>query len=269
MLYDRDFNILTSDEKEKITAAEAFKAKTLVNGEGWSTEDFYKYHELLPQVAHFHNSLFPNNLLHPDSLRDKEVNERIKKDFTKLLDSEITERDILNFINENKFYNIIGSIFQGYLFGHHQAYMFKEFELTSTYKADYLLIGKSSGGYSFIFIELENPYGQITTKSGEFGSTFRKGITQVEDWDSWIEANYSSLRLIFDKYKNPRIELPKEFFILDKSRLNYVVIAGRRTDFNEKTYEKKRKFLKRNNINIMHYDNLFDNFENLLKERNY
>ncbi len=269
MLYERDFNILTAEERERIKKAESFKANTAINGEGWSTEDFYKYHELLPQVAHFHNSLFPNNLLHPDSLKDKEVNERIKNDFKKLLDSEITERAILNFINENKFYNIVGSIFQGYLFGHHQAFMFKEFELTSTYMADYVLIGKSSGGYSFIFIELENPYGQITTKSGEFGNTFRKGIKQVEDWDSWLEANYSSLRLIFDKYKNPRIDLPKEFFSLDKSRLNYVVIAGRRTDFLEKTYEQKRKYLKRNNINIMHYDNLFDSFVNLLKERNY
>jgi len=189
--------------------------------------------------------------------------------FKTLLDLEITEREILNFINNNKYYNIIGSIFQKYLFGHHEAFLFKEFELTSTYKADYLLIGRGSGGYSFVFIELENPYGQITNKNGEFGGTFRKGIKQVEDWDTWLEANYSSLRLIFDKYKNPRMDLTKEFNVLDKSRFNYVVIAGRRKDFNEKTYELKRKYLKRNNINIMHYDNLYDHFIDLTKHKNY
>lgn len=269
MLYDRDFNILTSDESEKIKKAESFKARTAILKNGWTPENFLKYRELLPEAADFHNSLFPNNLLYPDSIRNKDLNEKIRKDFETLLDSKITERDILNFINNNKYYNIIGSIFQKYLFGHHQAFLFKEFELTSTYKADYLLIGRGSGGFGFVFIELENPYGQITTKNGEFGGTFRKGIKQVEDWDSWLEANYSSLKLIFDKYKNPRMELTKEFNSLDKSRLNYVVIAGRRTDFNEKTYELKRKYLKRNNINIMHYDNLLDYFNDLSKQNNY
>lgn len=54
-----------------------------------------------------------------------------------------------------------------------------------------------------------------------------------------------------------------------KSRLNYVVVAGRRNDFSEKTYEIGRKFQKRNNIRIMHYDNLIDAFKELTRHRNY
>ncbi len=192
MLYDRDYNILTEDELSRIEQAESYKEKSSVLNCGWSVENMFKYHEILPEAARYYNSLFPNNRLNPDSLKDMSINKKIESEFQKLLDSEITERNILNFINENRYYNLIGSIFQWYTFGHHDAYLFKEFEFPSTHKADYLLIGGSSGGYSFVFIELENPYGQITQKNGEFGDTFRKGIKQAEDWDSWLESNYSS-----------------------------------------------------------------------------
>jgi hypothetical protein len=269
MLYERDYNILTTEEKADIVKAESHKEKTYSKINSWTTENFFKYHDILPEAAEFYNSLFPNNLLHPTSLNEKEVNKDIEQRFIKLINSNISERDVLNFINDNKFYNIIGSIFQWFLFGHHKAFLFKEFEFPSTYKADYLLIGRNSGGYHFVFVELENPYGQITLKDGELGTTFRKGIKQVNDWDSWIESNFSSLRLIFDKYKSPRRELSKEFYSLDKSRLNYVVIAGRRKDFNDKTYEIKRKFKKNNNINLMHYDNLIDAYKDLIREKNY
>lgn len=269
MLYDRDYHILTDEERIRLEQAESFKEKSYLLTDGWTTEELFKYHEILPEAARYYNSLFPNNLLNPDTLKETIINKKIETEFQMLLDSDITERDILNFINVNKYYNLIGSIFQWYTFGHHIAYLFKEFEFPSTHKADYLLIGRSSGGYSFVFIELENPYGQITQKNGEFGDTFRKGIKQAEDWDSWLESNFSSLSLIFEKYKNPRIDLPKEFHKLDKSRLNYVVVAGRRNDFSEKTYEIGRKFHKRNNIRIMHYDNLIDAFKELIKHRNY
>ncbi|WP_159523877.1 Shedu anti-phage system protein SduA domain-containing protein [Sunxiuqinia indica] len=269
MLYERDYNILTEEEKERIEEAELHKSKTYPKLDGWSTEDFFKYHELLPQSSYFYNSLFPNNLLQIDSLKNNELNKNIEQNFVELINGEITERDILNFINNNRYYNLIGAIFQWFQFGHHKAYLFKEFEFPTTYKADYLLVGRNSGGYHFVFIELENPYGQITQKDGELGTTFRKGIKQVNDWDSWIESNFSSLRLSFEKFKSPRKELSKEFLLLDKSRLNYVVIAGRRSDFNDKTYEIKRKYLKNNNIHIMHYDNLIDAYKNLIREKNY
>lgn len=269
MLYDRNYNILTEEERIRLEQAESFKEKLCLLPDGWTAYDIFKYHEILPDAARYYNSLFPNNLLNPDTLKEDSVNEKIESEFQELLNSDITERDILNFINGNKYYNIIGSILQWYTFGHHEAFLFKEFEFPSTHKADYLLIGRSSGGYSFVFIELENPYGQITQKNGEFGDTFRKGIKQVEDWDSWLESNYSSLSLIFDKYKSVRNDFPREFYKLDKSRLNFVVIAGRRNDFSEKTYEISRRYLKRNNIRIAHYDNLVDSYKDLIKFKNY
>ena len=71
-------------------------------------------------------------------------------------------------------------------------HLFPEFQLGGLYKADYLLVGMSSGGFEFIFVELKNPYGKITLKDGQSGAEFRNGISQLEDWKRWLPSNYSS-----------------------------------------------------------------------------
>ena len=82
---------------------------------------------------------------------------QMKNFFSLLSDEACTERSILNFIKDKKYYHIIGSIIWGLSIniGNHGVYLFPEFQLGNSYKADYLLVGKSSGGYEFIFIELE------------------------------------------------------------------------------------------------------------------
>jgi hypothetical protein len=52
--------------------------------------------------------------------------------------------------------------------------------------------------------------------------------------------------------------LPEEFYKLDKTRIKYVVVAGRRNDFNKKLRRKKRKLADDKKIILMHYDNLLD-----------
>jgi hypothetical protein len=270
MLYDRDYNTLTEDETAKLGEAEGYKRNNLGKLGEISSEVLYKYHDLKPQAAYHYESLFPNNYLYIDSLADKAKLRKIEAEFKTLLESDISERNILYFINENKYYNLIASLFHaGYTFGHHDAYLFKEFEFPTTYKADYLLIGKNSHGYHFLFVELENPTGSITTKDGAFGQIIRKGIKQVRDWDKWIEGNFHSLGLTFNKYKNQRIELPKEFRTLNKTRISYVVIAGRRADFNEETYDEKRNLYRNENIQVLHYDNLIDLFNVFQTTNNY
>ena len=63
--------------------------------------------------------------------------------------------------------------------------------------------------------------------------------------------------------------MPNEFRTLNKSRINYLVIAGRRSDFNENTYDLKRRLLRSEQINLLHYDNLLDSFDSLKSMNNY
>lgn len=271
MLYERDYNILTKDELILYEEIEKFKKDSTTFPLGViPISVLNKYHQKKPKAAYHYESLFPNNFLLPRNLENKSYLNKIENEFNTLLQTDISERNILSFVNKNKYYDLIASLFNsGYTFGHHDAYLFKEFELTSTYKVDYLLIGKNSHGYNFLFIELENPTGSITTKDGEFGHTIRKGIKQVTDWNKWLEGNFHTLSLILNKYKNPRIELPNEFRTLNKSRMNYLVMAGRRGDFNENTYDLKRRLFRSEQINLLHYDNLLDCFSNLKSRKNY
>ncbi|MBS1587161.1 MAG: DUF4263 domain-containing protein [Bacteroidetes bacterium] len=270
MLYNRDYTVLTEEEKTMWEKVEADLNRVKKKNDGAITaKGLNDYWKNIPRAAAHCKTLFPNNYLNVDELEEVDKLSSIKVQLELLLDSEPTEREILSFIQKSEAYYIIGSIFQYYNFGHHIAYAFKEFQLPPNFQVDYLLIGKNSGGFEFIFIELENPVGNITTTGGDFGVTIRKGLKQVDDWNNWLEVNYSHLKLMFEKYKIDSQLLPNEFFELDKTRLHFVVVAGRRKNYTAKTYRLRRKLRKENNVLVLHYDNLLDGIDHLIAVKNY
>lgn len=216
-----------------------------------------------------HIGLFPNNELIDPRFEEKELYKTKINEFFDLLNEEDTkEREILNFIRDREAFFIIASLLRLYDFGHHCRYLFREFPLGTSYAVDFLIIGKGSGGYRLIFVELESVNGRITNAKGELGEVFRKGLNQVEDWKSWLDSNYSNLREIFNKSKGKYENLPKELIEYDSTRMYYVVIGGRRSDFSEKTYTLRRR-LERNSIKLLHYDNLVDLSEDLINYGDY
>lgn len=132
----------------------------------------------------------------------------------------------------------IAGVFKYYNFGYHDAHIFPEFTI-GKYIADYLLVGKASGGYEFVFVELEHPNSRTTLKSGHEGEAFRKGTYQIYDWIAEIEANFSASLATIIKYSD-KPSLPKEFSEYDSSRFHYAVVAGLREDYNETTYRNRR-----------------------------
>ncbi|KAB1064733.1 Shedu anti-phage system protein SduA domain-containing protein [Salibacter halophilus] len=260
MLYERNYSKLTTKEQ-----ADYNKAKEILkNPKGVSATHIDEIHELLSEAGHHYDSLFPNNYIFFNYIKHKKVH-KLFDEFRSLLNTKTTlERDIQRFIKEKEAYFIIESLFTFYDFGHHDAYLFYEFPFPPNYSVDYLLVGKNSGGYEFLFIELESPNQSITLKDGRLGESYRKGIKQIEDWDFWIDSNFSSLKNVFKKHKSPRKELPIEFFELDKTRIHYLVIAGKRKHYTPETYRLRRKGV--NNISIKHYDNLIDSTEKYINE---
>lgn len=214
------------------------------------------------ELRHY-NSLFPNNHIllmqyKKDNHITDETNELTEKFYSLIHDDKTKERDILNFINKTPAYHIIMSILNAgiYMFGNHGTYLFPEFPLGNTYRADYLIIGKSSGGYDFLFVELESPNGSVTIKNGQLGVVYRKGQIQIYDWQNWIEGNFD----IFSDYLNTQkghMPLPIEFVKYDSTRFHYAVVAGLRSDYDETTYRLRRKETT-NNLLLLHYDNLYD-----------
>jgi hypothetical protein len=224
-----------------------------------------------PDKIRYCLELFPSNYLDHKTLKKEEELSNLCEDFKILFDDTNTkEQDILNFIRDRGAYHIIGSIQkENYNFGHHGTFIFPEFKLGSSYEADYLILGKNSDGFHLVFVELQNPYGKIVISNGDEGEEIRKGLNQVDDWDRWIEGNYSSISEVLERYKHPNLDLPKEFYKLDKTRIKYVVVAGRRSDFSEKLRWKKRKLSESKKIILLHYDNLYDFAVKAIGENTY
>lgn len=265
-IYQRDYNQLTVDEKTKY---EEIKIKETKDTQLGMINLYCEY----PAAVKHYLSLFPNNHIFLNDVKKSCDIHSINMQFSSLVHSETTnERDIIRFINHSaKAYYIICSIFNagGYNFGHHDAYVFPEYRLGDDYRADYLLIGKNSGGYEFIFVELEKPNGRVTLQDGNPGQVMRLGNFQINDWKSWVDSNFHKLKNFFDSEKRKDVELPDEFYKFDSTRVHYVVVAGTRETYNEKTYQFRRREKLNSNIVYLHYDNLIDASERLLEHNSF
>lgn len=264
-IYHRDYSVLTSEE---VAEWETLKEqeKSIPLGGNWIVKSLNGSY---PKAVRHFMSLFPNNHLDTVDLRDGETLAKLSSAFLNELNKpHVNEADVLKFIKESGAYPIIASILKAhYSFGHHDAFIIPEFELGNSYRVDYLLVGRSSGGYEFTFVELEHPTKDITTKDGELGSAFRKGIKQVRDWKQYLESSYPSLRETFEKYRHPDKQLPDEFTLYDSSRMHFVVIAGRRTNFKSGTYRIGRE--RAHEVKLLHYDNLYDYAVDLVGQLTY
>ncbi|WP_343305527.1 Shedu anti-phage system protein SduA domain-containing protein [Chitinophaga niabensis] len=267
MLYDRDYRILNAKEELQLQRAHQYLAS---KKNGFTVAQLFRYHKMMPEAGYHFESIFPNNYLNIDELDNHDRLDIACTSFLSLIEQQATEREIINLINKNKYYFIIGSILKSsYSFGYHCAYAIKEFALPPNFIADYLLIDKSSSGHQLVFVELESPNGTIVNADGTFGNSIRKGLKQIEDWDEWIDGNFSHLRLQFQKYLGTHTPLPDELMTLDKTRIHYTIVAGRRKDFKEKTYRLQRKLKKENDITLLHYDNLIDTVQLFKRSGNY
>lgn len=223
-----------------------------------------------PNFIYKHDSLFPNhNISRLDIEEDAAWFEGILTNFKEVLKNpSTTERDLLRFICDKKGSFIISSLLRYTDFGHHERYIFPEFQLSNHYKVDFLILGRGSGGWRFLFIELENPNGSITTKDGSFSIAINKGIKQVKDWKRWLPGSFTSVRNTLEKYLGPNQNLSREFYHFDFDRMYFMVIAGMRDNYKELTYQLRRELNDNGErIKLFHYENIIDSTEELLRSK--
>lgn len=270
-LYSRNYlNGLTEEEQIEYDAI-LIEEKEGFTGPGRKVM-YHKY----PLAVRHSLSLFPNHHLDIIDLKMNVDSNKLNSDFLDLLNQPTTgERKILNFINRTPAFHVIGSILRGcqFHFGHHNAYLFPEFQLGTSFKVDYLIIGKNSGGYEFVLVELESPrntgVAKVTIEDGELGGVFQKGLRQVREWRRWLQENYTSIAENFEKQLKPGDVLPREFIRYDHTRFHYAVVAGMRSDFTCKTYTIAREHKDSEKIHLLHYENLYDFACQIIDEPTY
>lgn len=256
--------------EDKIHEYERLKKDEIIRTFGSIETRKSLFHKYPIEVRHW-LSLFPKNYLDLAILKDTDLHQKIANEFYLTLENKnVSENEVLRFLKGHNNYLLVSSLLKKYYnFGHHDAYLFPEFQLGNSYVADFLIVGKNSDGWHFVFVELESPNGLITNSDGEIGMVFRKWITQINDWIVWLEKSYSCLRETFDKCKKSGDILPNEFNDLDSTRLNYIVVAGRRINFKDKTYRIRRKMCRESNILLLHYDNLIDAVKEISGQQTY
>ena len=142
-IHSRDYSTLTQEE---LNEWGILKEKEIIHKIGKGDLAIRKslYREYPVAVRHY-MSLFPNNHLDIEDLQKIEYLTALTEKFYSVIDNpDSNERSVLNWIREEKAYFIIASIMKGsYSFGHHDAFIFPEFQLGNSYQVDYLIVGKS------------------------------------------------------------------------------------------------------------------------------
>lgn len=179
--------------------------------------------------------------------------EKESKEFDLIISNAKNEVDVQRYIKSNKKWFIPGSIFLDYNFGHKETYLFPEQKLGNDYVADYMLIGKESGGYSLILVEFETPNTEYLISTANMESeSVRRGLTQLQDWKRWIDSNR--------EYFIRNIGL-REFGIdIPTYRTFYYLVVSRRKYMNKMAVEVRgQNVYERHNTKIVTFDRLTEN----------
>lgn len=105
------------------------------------------------------------------------------------LESSDGERAIHAFLKRNP--QLLVTAFN---YGWNHIFLVPEFQLGTTLRADFVLFGGYSGGWSVRFIELEPVGARLYLKNGTPSKALRLAMTQISDWREYIRVNEAHLR---------------------------------------------------------------------------
>lgn len=173
------------------------------------------------------------------------------KELLDIINSSKKESDVQNYIKSNQKWFIPLSIMKAYDFGHHFSCVVPEYQLGAEYRLDYLLIGKNSLGYQFVFVEFEdvNVEYRLKTTNSETDKV-RKGLNQIRDWKRWIEQNRGYF-LSADGIKEIANDVPPWGF-------RYCLVVSRRDRMDKMSNQLRGELQRESGVTIMSYDRLVD-----------
>lgn len=168
------------------------------------------------------------------------------------------ETDIQRYIKNNQKWFIPASIFEDFDFGHHEAYLVPEQAIGTEYRADYMLVGRNSIGHHIVLVEFEGVNVDYCKKtSNEETEAVRKGITQLRDWQRWMQFH--------------RDYFMESSELLSKIKTNvppwgiwYYLVVSRRERMNDISNQLRgEKARETPGVKIVSYDRLVDNVKKL------
>jgi hypothetical protein len=145
-----------------------------------------------------------------------------------------------------------------------------EFQFGTDYKADFVLIGRYSGGFAVHFAEIEPPNVPLFTKQGIPSKRLVGAIKQVEDWKIFEKTKRSVIldelskafkkkELIFGRSKEVMENTGRHLYDPKVSlQFYYHIIIGRRKGMSPDDLQRKASSLEIKNIEIITFDRLLE-----------
>ncbi|XSG81115.1 MAG: Shedu anti-phage system protein SduA domain-containing protein [Methyloligella sp. ZOD6] len=111
---------------------------------------------------------------------------------------------------------------------------------------DFLISDLDSLGIRWILVELETPISSVTLRQNDLAKVARRGISQIEEWRSWLENNLDFAR---------RSKRADGLGLVDiRPRSEGLLLVGRRTLLNQDTTAVRHRFFETNRIRVHTYD---------------
>ncbi len=167
-----------------------------------------------------------------------EIYNSLKVQFEELLKSSNKEEELQLFIKE---YPIIVQPYST---------IYPKKKLGDDFVTDFVYSNTLEQGIKYTFVEIEKASMPIFTKNGELTAEFNHAQKQTLDWEIWLEQNINYL-----KNKLTGLEKP-----------NFLIIAGRSTNFTEANRAILRAWNRRqNNTEFLTFDDVSFKFGELIK----
>jgi hypothetical protein len=122
-------------------------------------------------------------------------------------------------------------------------------QLANNHVTDFVVAcNDRSGGFQYIFIELESPHTPPFIKTGNPSARLNTSVQQIHDWQRWLEQNRHVAKKLFPS---------KQFIVTDDSNFKFLIIIGRR-DSSEEFLAQRNYYSQKLGIEIRSFDYITD-----------
>ena len=163
--------------------------------------------------------------------------------------------------------------------GGNAKYLLNEFPIGTKYRADFVIPFGFSGGWEIHFIELKSPSDSVFTKQGRPSKSFNSAISQINDWQDYIERNRNIIQQDLSDMciKSDLLNSTLREFPLTNGTADYLhdinsfidfrfhIIIGRRNNITKDIRRKMNQYKRLSNIKVGTYDRFIDIAENFDK----
>lgn len=139
------------------------------------------------------------------------------------------------------------------LSGGHGRWVIPQQRLGSEFVTDFLLAERSSVGFEWTAVELENPNLRMFTNLGDPSRHLTHAVRQIMDWRIWLTDNH-------DYAERPRSRNGLGLVDISNNIPAWVII-GRRANESSENRHRRRQLAAQNNLEIHTYDWLIERAE--------